>query len=268
MSTLIVLAKAPVPGRVKTRLCPPFTPGEAAALAAAALDDTLALAAATVADHRLLVLDGEPGFVLRRTYLERGFVRRQQVPGTLDVRLAAAFAEAARLDPGPALLIGMDTPQASASVLDDALRALAPSAQDTAGYGGYDAAFAPALDGGFWALGLREPAHPRTESLLLGVPMSTPDTGAFQLRRLDDAGLRVLHMPILRDVDTAQCAYAAAELRPDSAFARRLAAIERRAPVRDRTPVQGRAQERAEQQPRQELRQQTRQQTQRRALSA
>lgn len=242
MSTLIVLAKAPVPGRVKTRLCPPFTPGEAAALAAAALDDTLAVAAATAADHHLLVLDGEPGFVLRRTYLDLGFVRRRQVPGTLDVRLAAAFAEAARLDQGPALLIGMDTPQASASVLDDALCALTPSAEGGAGYA-YDATFAPALDGGFWALGLREPAHPRTESLLVGVPMSTPDTGAFQLRRLDDAGLRVLRMPMLRDVDTAQCAYAAAELSPDSAFARRLAAIDRRAPVEDRASVQGRAQE-------------------------
>lgn len=236
MSTLIVLAKAPVPGRVKTRLCPPFTPGEAAALASAALDDTLALAAATVADHRLLVLDGEPDFALRRTYLDLGFVRRPQVPGTLDVRLAAAFTEAGRLDPGPALLVGMDTPQASTSVLDEALQAMA--ATEEGARPRYDAVFGPALDGGFWALGLREPAHPRSESLLLGVPMSTPDTGALQLRRLDDAALRVLHLPVLRDVDTAECAYAAAELRPDSAFARRLAAIDRR--MRIQGPGEGR----------------------------
>jgi glycosyltransferase A (GT-A) superfamily protein (DUF2064 family) len=113
----------------------------------------------------------------------------------------------------------MDTPQASASVLDDALAALEAGA---------DAAFAPAEDGGFWALGLREPGHLRTESLLLGVPMSRSDTGAIQLRRLEDAGLYVLHYPMLRDVDTADCAYAAAELRPDTAFARRLAAIDAR----------------------------------------
>jgi hypothetical protein len=228
MSTLIVLAKAPVPGRVKTRLCPPFTPAEAAALAAAALDDSLAIAAATGAEHRLLFLDGEPGPGLRATYLERGFVRRPQPAGTLDMRLAAAFAAAARLDPGPALLIGMDTPQALPSVLDDALRALSWSPDVEGLRYGYDAAYAPAEDGGFWALGLREPAHPRTASLLLGVPMSTPDTGAFQLRRLEDAGLEVLHLPMLRDVDTAACAHAAAELRPDTAFARRLAAIDTR----------------------------------------
>ncbi|HEX4787015.1 MAG TPA: DUF2064 domain-containing protein [Actinospica sp.] len=226
MSTLIVLAKAPVPGRVKTRLCPPFTPDEAAALAAAALDDTLELAAATGADHRLLVLDGEPGVELRGAYLERGFIRRPQISGTLDVRLAGAFAAAARLDAGPALLIGMDTPQASTSVLDEALRAMAwdPAAEGRC----HDAAFGPAEDGGFWALGLREPAHARTTSLLLGVPMSAPDTGAVQLRRLEKAGLEVLRLPMLRDVDTAGCAYAAAELRPGSAFARRLAAIDTR----------------------------------------
>ena len=217
MSTLIVLAKAPVPGRVKTRLCPPFTPEEAAALAAAALRDTLAVAAATCAGHRLLVLEGEPDLELRRDYLDEGFIRRPQVPGTLDVRIAGAFAEAARLDPGPAVLIGMDTPQASASVLEDALNALA---------GRFDAAFGPAEDGGFWALGLREPAHPRTAALLLGIPMSRPDTGALQLRRLDDAGLDVLQLPMLRDVDTADCAYAVAGLRPDTAFAHRLAAID------------------------------------------
>jgi hypothetical protein len=221
MSTVIVLAKAPVPGRVKTRLCPPFTPEEAAELAAAALTDSLAIAAATAADHRLLVLDGEPDFELRLAYLDASFIRKPQVTGTLDVRIAAAFAEAARLDPGPAVLIGMDTPQASASVLDDALAAMTDEP-------GHDAAFAPAEDGGFWALGLREPAHPRTEALLLGVPMSRSDTGAVQLQRLEQGRLNVLHLPMLRDVDTADCAYAAAELAPDTAFARRLAGIEAR----------------------------------------
>ncbi|HET9169292.1 MAG TPA: DUF2064 domain-containing protein [Actinospica sp.] len=216
MSTVIVIAKAPVPGRVKTRLCPPFTLKEAAALAAAALTDSLTVAAATRAENRLLVLDGEPDLDLRNAFLSRGFVRRPQAPGTLDVRLAAAFAEAARRDQGPAVLIGMDTPQASPAVLDDAFAALA---------GGRDAAFAPAEDGGFWALGLREPGHPRTPGLLLGVPMSSPDTGVVQQRRLEEAGLDVLRLPMLRDVDTAACAYAAAQAGPDTAFARRLAKI-------------------------------------------
>ena len=49
--TVIVLAKAPVAGRVKTRLCPPCTPAEAATLAEAALADTLAAAVAPAAVH-------------------------------------------------------------------------------------------------------------------------------------------------------------------------------------------------------------------------
>lgn len=57
---LAVIAKAPVAGRVKTRLCPPCTPQQAAALAGAALQDTLAAVAATPAHRRVLVLDGEP----------------------------------------------------------------------------------------------------------------------------------------------------------------------------------------------------------------
>lgn len=57
----MVIAKEPRPGRVKTRLTPPYSPHEAAALAEAALADTLHTVAATPAAHRVLVLDGSPG---------------------------------------------------------------------------------------------------------------------------------------------------------------------------------------------------------------
>lgn len=226
MSTLIVIAKAPVPGRVKTRLCPPFTLEQAAALAGAALEDTLAAAAATRARSRLLFLDGDPSTALLQAARAGGFVLRRQPTGGLDERIAAAFDEAARLDPGPALLIGMDTPQVRTSVLDEAL--IAMENREAAGRPGCDAVLGPAEDGGFWALGLREPAHPRTPGLLLGVPMSRSDTGAHQLQRLEIAGLSVLHLPVLRDVDTAECADAVAGQCPDSAFARELATLDAR----------------------------------------
>ena len=56
---LLVLAKEPVAGRVKTRLCPPCSPTEAAAVAEAALADTLAAAVATGADRVVVSLDGD-----------------------------------------------------------------------------------------------------------------------------------------------------------------------------------------------------------------
>lgn len=213
----MVIAKSPVPGRVKTRLCPPFTPREAAALAEAALADTLDAVARTGAHRLLLILDGEPG-----PWLPPGFTVLPQAPGTLDRRLAAAFAAAAQIDAGPALLVGMDTPQVDPAVLGDALACM--SARAALGEP-FDAAFGPAEDGGFWALGLREPGHPRTGALLSGVPMSREDTGEIQLRRLADAGLRIRILPRERDVDTVGDARAVAARIPGSRFAARLAAL-------------------------------------------
>ncbi|HEX3955641.1 MAG TPA: glycosyltransferase, partial [Trebonia sp.] len=60
-TTLLVIAKQPVPGRVKTRLVPPCTHEQAAALAEAALADTLHTLLTVPARRRLLVLDGRPG---------------------------------------------------------------------------------------------------------------------------------------------------------------------------------------------------------------
>ncbi|MFG3256797.1 DUF2064 domain-containing protein [Streptomyces sp. NPDC048172] len=200
MSTLLVVAKEPVPGRVKTRLTPPFSPGEAARLACAALTDTLAAVAATPADRRVLVLDGAPG-----AWLPDGLDLEvlPQAAGGLDERLADAFSQVA----GPALLIGMDTPQVTPRLLARGL-ALAR--------GG--AALGPAADGGFWALGLAAP----DPSLVRGVPMSTSGTGDAQLRRLVLAGLVVGELPTLRDVDTAADAFAVAATAPTTHFAHAL----------------------------------------------
>ncbi|HST66487.1 MAG TPA: DUF2064 domain-containing protein, partial [Mycobacteriales bacterium] len=178
--TVLVLAKAPEPGRVKTRLCPPCTPEQAAAIAAAALADTLHAAAG--ADRVVLALDG-------RTTAPPGVrVVPQHGHGLAD-RIAAAFAAAG---PGPILQIGMDTPQAHAWLLASCLSEL-DSARDPV-----DAVLGPAEDGGWWALGLHDPRH---AGLLRAVPMSTPDTGRRTLAALHGAGLRVRMLPALRDVD-------------------------------------------------------------------
>ena len=201
-TTLLVIAKQPVPGRVKTRLVPPCTHEQAAALAEAALADTLHAVLMVPARRRVLVLEGKPG-----PWLPPGFDVVPQCGGPLDERLAAAFA-AVR---GPALLIGMDTPQVTPGLLTVDWRAA-------------DAVFGPAADGGFWALGLRAP----DPALLRGVPMSTPGTGAIQRARLVAAGLRVADLPQLRDVDTAADAVAVARQAPQSRFAaraRELAAV-------------------------------------------
>lgn len=196
---ILVIAKRPLPGRVKTRLTPPYTPDEAAGLARAALRDTLDAVAATPAVRRFVALDGPPG-----PYVPSGFdVVRQRGDG-LDERLAHAFTDAYASLPAPIVLVGMDTPQVTRALLTGAARALRTA----------DAVLGPAEDGGFWLLGLRRP-DPR---LLIGVPMSTPGTGAAQRDRLLRAGLRVATAPPLRDVDTAPDVDAVAAAIPDSHF--------------------------------------------------
>ncbi|MEJ8641209.1 DUF2064 domain-containing protein [Streptomyces sp. MS1.HAVA.3] len=195
MSTLLVIAKAPVAGRVKTRLTSAFTPQQAADLALASLRDTLDAVLATPARRRLLVLDGEPG-----PWLPDGIGVVPQVAGGLDVRLAAAFAVA----DGPALLLGMDTPQVTPGLLAAGLD-----------FTEADAWFGPADDGGFWALGLAE-ADP---ALLLGVPMSVAHTGEVQRQRLAEAGLAVRDLPELCDVDTPADAARVAAIAPRTHFA-------------------------------------------------
>jgi rSAM/selenodomain-associated transferase 1 len=203
-ATLLVIAKAPVAGRVKTRLCPPCTPSQAARLAHAALADTLAAVASVPGVLRVLALDGDPAGLA-----PAGFGVVAQRGEGLDERLAAAFAAA----DGPALLVGMDTPQVTPAILERGLDALAQA----------DAVLGPADDGGYWAVGLRDPRH--AAAAFPGVPMSTAGTGAAQHRRLRSLGLTVESLPALRDVDTFVDARAVAASAPASRFAGALAEL-------------------------------------------
>ena len=198
---VLVLAKQPVAGRVKTRLCPPFTPQGAADVAAAALEDTLDVVRSVDVARRVLVLDG--------SYDAPGFVVQPQRGGPMPDRLAAAFDDC-RQDL-PTLLVGMDTPQLTRELLQSAVDALA----------GSPAVMGLALDGGWWALGLQRPDG----RLLAGVPTSRDDTGELQLSRLRAAGLDPLLLPELQDVDTVTDARTVAALAPRGRFAAAVAAF-------------------------------------------
>lgn len=200
---LAVIAKAPRAGHSKTRLCPPCTPEQAADLAAAALADTLAAVLAAPARRRVLVLDGDAG-----AWVPDGFQVIPQAGGGLDARLAAAFGEIA----APTFLVGMDTPQVTPDLLAQGSQALADGATAVLGL---------ADDGGYWSIGLRE-ADP---DLLLGVPMSTEDTGAAQRERLQAHGHDPVMLPPLRDVDHFSDALAVADLAPGSHFAQAVHAL-------------------------------------------
>ena len=197
--TLLVIAKSPVAGQVKTRLTTGFTPAQAAALAQASLRDTLDTVVAAPAGRRIIAWDGAP-----RSWLPRGVDVLAQRGDGLDERISNALEEA--LDqPGhaPTLLVGMDTPQLRPANLG-------------LDWGGADAVLGLCPDGGYWALGLRR-FH---RDAVRGVPMSTSQTGRLQLERLQSLGFRVRLLDQMRDVDTPADAAAVARLVPDSRFGR------------------------------------------------
>lgn len=208
MTTLAIIAKPPLPGRAKTRLHPPLTLDEAAAVARASLLDTLDAARTLDADERVLVWDGAALPVYAQD-----FALLPQCTGGLDERIAGIFDAL----PGPTVMMGMDTPQAGAAHLAPAL---APWPTDV------DAWFGPATDGGFWALALGD--IPSRSDLVRGVPMSTPATGRILLERLRAAGLRVGMLPELTDIDDIDSARAVAACVPLSRVARELARVDAR----------------------------------------
>ena len=202
---IIVIAKAPVAGRSKTRLSPPCSPAQAAELAEAALADTLETVSATRCAGRILALDGEPG-----SWLPAGFEVVPQAEGSLGDRLAAAFAAVA----APALLIGMDTPQVSVDLLEDALSRL--------GQPHNDAVLGLCFDGGYRAIGF----DGRRTGAFEGVPMSEATTGERQLARMRKLGMSVSELPTLSDVDYFDDAVKVAAECPEGRFARVLNGVE------------------------------------------
>lgn len=191
---ITVIAKEPRPGAVKTRLCPPCTPGQAAEIAAAALSDTL-----DGIDRVAAVLDVRGGPSCRRTLLFEGDASNWLRPGYdavaqrgdgLAERLANGFD-----DLGPGIIVGMETPQAI-DTLVCAVPALLEG-RDVVGL---------ASDGGYWVIGL----HRVDRAVFYDIPMSSTNTGVRQLSQLHRLGRGVTVLPMARDLDTFDDVVAAA----------------------------------------------------------
>ncbi|GAA1971966.1 TIGR04282 family arsenosugar biosynthesis glycosyltransferase [Amycolatopsis minnesotensis] len=193
MIVLLVVAKAPVPGFAKTRLCPPATPEQAAGIAAAALLDTLDAVLSTPDAEVVVAMTGTLADAAAAPEIAAALRATTVIPQRghgFAARLANAHADTAALHAGlPVLQIGMDTPQVTPGLLTSS----------AAGLAGADAVLGAAEDGGWWALGLRDPRH---AAALAAVPMSTAETGARTREALVARGLTVGSLPTLSDVDT------------------------------------------------------------------
>jgi glycosyltransferase A (GT-A) superfamily protein (DUF2064 family) len=209
---VLVVAKAPVPGRAKTRLAAGVGDRAAADVAAAALLDTLdAVAEAPVAE-RVVALTGELDAASGADEIRARLADFTVVPqrgADFAARLVNAHVDAAAATGGlPVLQIGMDTPQVTADLIAECARELLAA----------DAVLGLARDGGWWVLGVTDAAM---ADCLRAIPMSRSDTGAVTLAVLADTGVSVSLVPTLADVDTVDDVDAVRrECAPESRFAR------------------------------------------------
>lgn len=207
--TLLVVAKAPEPGRAKTRLAATVGDRVAADIAAAALLDTLDAVATAPACSRVVALTGDLDAAAASTQLRQrleSFTVIEQRGDDFADRLANAHIDAS--SGFPVLQIGMDTPQVTAELLTECARLLLQA----------PAVLGPADDGGWWVLGVQRPAM---AECLRAVPMSQPDTGELTWKALRDNSIDVISVQRLSDFDVADDVAAVREAcGPASRFAR------------------------------------------------
>lgn len=182
---VVVFAKAPVAGAVKTRLIPALGPDGAAALAARMLERTIAQVTSAGLDLELCVAPDLDALEWRG-FLPEGLRVTDQGTGDLGERLARA-AERVIGGGQAAMLIGTDCPALDADRLRDAAARL----------GTHDAALIPALDGGYVLLGLTR-FHP---SLFDRIEWSTAAVAATTMERVAALGWSLFVGEGLRDID-------------------------------------------------------------------
>jgi rSAM/selenodomain-associated transferase 1 len=183
------MAKAPRPGTVKTRLCPPLRATEAAALYRCFLLDKIA-AVGALADAQPVIAYTPDDARAEFDGLAPGFSLVAQHGPDLGARLHATLAGLLGAGHSGAIAVDSDTPTLPGDFLQQAVHCLSRP--------GPDVVLGPTEDGGYYLIGVRR-AH---RELFDGVPWSTSDVLEVTLRRAADAGLRAACLPSWFDVDT------------------------------------------------------------------
>ncbi|HEY7532760.1 MAG TPA: TIGR04282 family arsenosugar biosynthesis glycosyltransferase [Nitrospiraceae bacterium] len=190
---LIIFAKAPVPGQVKTRLCPPLTPDEAATLHGSFVLDALERTKAAIAKWRLpvdrfIACFPSASLVFFKILEERhGVQLLDQVGDDLGQRMERAFADLFKRGYRKVVLMGTDVPSLPLSEYHQAFSSL----------DAHDLVLGPATDGGYYLIGLKRPVV----ELFRDVQWSTPDVLAVTQRKADTLGLRRALLKEWRDID-------------------------------------------------------------------
>ncbi|MDP1770597.1 MAG: TIGR04282 family arsenosugar biosynthesis glycosyltransferase [Nitrospirota bacterium] len=193
-TALVIFAKAPIPGEVKTRLCPPLTPDEAATLHGSFVLDMLERSKLAVAKlqlpfHRYLACSPSSELVFFKIMEERQNVHLlDQIGEDLGQRMHRTSVDLFAKGYKHVIIVGTDIPTLPLSVYQEAFALLGRS----------DVVLGPAIDGGYYLIGLKQP----TEKLFTGVPWSTDQVLAVTQQKAKTLGLSVGLTTAWRDVDT------------------------------------------------------------------
>jgi hypothetical protein len=220
---LLVFARRPVPGEVKTRLTPPLEAEEAAIIYEACLRDVVTHAARERGRVELWYAGGRKA----DAWFAREFQsmhRERQRSGDLGDRLVDAFARSFEDGAERVVILGGDVPTLPEATLTSAFTDLEDA----------DGVIGPSLDGGYVLIGLRRATWPPGSALFRDIPWSTERVLSETLRRAGEAGLDMRVLPGWYDVDrVGDLERAKADAAPESHLGRWLrseAARNRQAP--------------------------------------
>jgi len=190
-SAIIVFAKAPVAGQVKTRLCPPLTPDEAASLHGSLVLDILERCQSLKGYDRILAGTPSPHHPFFRAMEARFKIPVWDQQGEdLGARMAGVFKQALGAPYRSVVVIGTDIPGINGPLLTAAVKGL----QD------HDVVLGPTVDGGYYLIGLRSPVPDLFENM----PWSTDQVYARTKQKIQELGFTLKILPTLRDFDTVE----------------------------------------------------------------
>jgi rSAM/selenodomain-associated transferase 1 len=192
MQRIVLFAKRPRLGRVKTRLCPPLSPQQALELYRAFLADQLRLLDRLRRDRMIeLCLDGAWEAAELPQPLPQDLRITEQGPGDLGLRMLRALRRGREGGRSASVIVGADCPTLPVARVEHALRCLARKAQ---------AVLVPAEDGGYVLIGMGEPSS----ALFHEIPWGTSEVLELTLRRAASNRIEPEILDSWYDVDDAE----------------------------------------------------------------
>ena len=185
---LVVMAKPPREGDVKTRLCPPLTLAQASTFHECLLQDTVAKMERCFSAQLWIAFAPDGDEYFRSSFGERAKLLSQR-GSDLGERMHHIFVDLSLLGFREIVVLGSDIPTLPVSSVEQAFHVLGSNVEDVV--------LGPAGDGGYYLIGLKTPV----EEIFQGISWSNPDVLKNTVQRIKNLGLRLTLLPVAYDID-------------------------------------------------------------------